>query len=67
MGIHSGEASESAAGLVGLDIHRAARIAAVAHGGQVVLSASMAALLRDRLPDSAFLRDLGSHRPRESP
>jgi predicted ATPase/class 3 adenylate cyclase len=62
MGIHSGEASESAAGLVGLDIHRAARIAAVAHGGQVVLSASTAALLRDRLPDGAFLRDLGSHR-----
>ena len=62
MGIHSGEASESAAGLVGLDIHRAARVAAVAHGGQVVLSASTAALLRDRLPDGAFLRDLGSHR-----
>jgi predicted ATPase/class 3 adenylate cyclase len=62
MGIHSGEASESAAGLVGLDIHRAARIAAVAHGGQVVLSASTAALLRDRLPDGAFLQDLGSHR-----
>src|SRR6204780_394284 len=62
MGIHSGEASESAAGLIGLDIHRAARIAAVAHGGQVVLSASTAALLRDRLPDGAFLRDLGSHR-----
>ena len=62
MGIHSGEASESAVGLVGLDIHRAARIAAVAYGGQVVLSASTAALLRDRLPASAFLRDLGSHR-----
>ena len=62
MGIHSGEASESAAGLVGLDIHRAARIAAVAHGGQVVLSASTAALVRDRLPVGAFLRDLGSHR-----
>jgi len=62
MGIHSGEASESAAGLVGLDIHRAARIAAVAHGGQVVLSASTAALLRDRLPDGAFLQDLGSRR-----
>jgi predicted ATPase/class 3 adenylate cyclase len=62
MGIHSGEASESAVGLVGLDIHRAARIAAVAHGGQVVLSASTAALLRDRLPDGAFLQDLGSHR-----
>src|SRR6202050_4834923 len=62
MGIHSGEASESAAGLVGLDIHRAARIAAVAPGGQGVLSALTAAFLRDRLPDGAFLQDLGSHR-----
>jgi class 3 adenylate cyclase len=36
MGIHAGETSETAAGLVGLDAHRAARVAAVAHGGQVL-------------------------------
>src|ERR1019366_4122074 len=36
MGVHSGEAAETAVGLVGLDVHRAARVAAVAHGGQVV-------------------------------
>jgi predicted ATPase/class 3 adenylate cyclase len=62
MGVHSGEASETAAGLIGLDIHRAARIAAAAHGGQVVLSATTAALLRDSLPAGVFLRDLGLHR-----
>jgi class 3 adenylate cyclase len=37
MGVHSGEASKTAAGLVGLAIHRAARIAAVAHGGQILI------------------------------
>jgi len=62
MGIHSGEAAETAAGLVGLGLHRAARIAAVAHGGQIVVSAATAALLRDSLPDGASLKDLGLHR-----
>ena len=62
MGVHSGEASETAAGLVGLDIHRAARLAGVAHGGQVVFSSSAAALVRDVLPDGTSLRDLGQHR-----
>jgi predicted ATPase len=62
MGVHSGEASETAAGLVGLDVHRAARVAGVAHGGQVVFSSSAAALVRDGLPDGTSLRDLGHHR-----
>ncbi len=62
MGIHSGEASRTVAGLVGLDIHRAARIAAAAHGGQIVLSATTAALLPDSLPEGAWLKDLGVHR-----
>jgi len=62
MGVHSGEASETATGLVGFDIHLAARLAGVAHGGQVVLSSSAAALVRDFLPVGASLRDLGLHR-----
>jgi predicted ATPase/class 3 adenylate cyclase len=62
MGIHSGEASETATGLVGLGIHRAARVAAVAHGGQILVSAATAALLRDSLPSGTSLRDLGLHR-----
>ena len=62
MGVHSGEAAQTTAGLVGLDINRAARIAAAAHGGQVVLSAATAALLRDSLPAGASLKDLGVHR-----
>jgi len=61
MGIHSGEVSETAAGPVGLDVHRGARIAAAGHGGQVLVSATTAALLRDSMPAGAFLRDLGLH------
>ena len=42
MGIHVGEARRTATGFVGLDVHRAARIADAAHGGQVVISAEAA-------------------------
>jgi predicted ATPase/class 3 adenylate cyclase/DNA-binding CsgD family transcriptional regulator len=62
MGIHSGEASQTEAGLAGLEVHRAARIAAVAYGGQVVVSAAAAELLRDCLPAGVGLKDLGLHR-----
>jgi predicted ATPase/class 3 adenylate cyclase len=62
MGIHSGEAAQTDVGLVGLEVHRAARIAGVAHGGQVLLSAATSALLRDSMPGGASVRDLGLHR-----
>jgi class 3 adenylate cyclase len=62
MGIHTGEAFRAATGLVGLDVHRAARVAAVGYGGQVLVSETAAALVRDRLPPGAALADLGVHR-----
>ena len=62
MGIHSGEVTETAVGFVGLEVHRAARVAAVAHGGQIVLSYATAALVRDSMPTGASLKDLGLHR-----
>jgi predicted ATPase/class 3 adenylate cyclase len=62
MGIHCGEATRTAAGLVGLEVHRAARVAAVAHGGQVLVSEAAAVLVRDGLPPGVALADLGSHR-----
>jgi class 3 adenylate cyclase len=62
MGVHTGEAAKTAAGLVGLDVHRAARVAAVAYGGQVLLSETAAALVRDSLPPGAALREMGAHR-----
>jgi len=62
MGLHAGEASESAAGLVGLDINRAARIAAAAHGGQVVVSDAVRTLVTPDLATGISLHGLGSHR-----
>jgi predicted ATPase/class 3 adenylate cyclase len=62
MGVHTGEASKAGTGLVGLDVHRAARVAAVAYGGQVLVSETAAGLVRDRLPPGAALADLGVHR-----
>jgi predicted ATPase/class 3 adenylate cyclase len=61
MGIHCGEAARTAAGLVGLEVHRAARVAAIAHGGQVLVSEAAAALVRGWLPPGAELADLGVH------
>ena len=61
MGVHTGEAATTATGdPVGLHVHRAARVGAVAHGGQVLLSETAAALVRDSLPPGAALRDLGA-------
>jgi predicted ATPase/class 3 adenylate cyclase len=63
MGLHTGEPQLGPAGYVGLDVHRAARIAAAAHGGQVLLSQTSHDLLSDGdLPDGVSLRDLGEHR-----
>jgi class 3 adenylate cyclase len=62
MGVHAGEAEQTTAGLVGLDVHRAARIEAVAHGGQVLVSHAAAVLADGALPPGAGLRDLGWHR-----
>ena len=57
IGLHTGTPLLSGEGYVGADVHRAARIAAVAHGGQVLVSASTAALT-----GTEGLRDLGAHR-----
>ena len=62
IGVHTGEALQTVTGLVGYDVHKAARVAAAAYGGQVLLSESAAALVHDSLPDSSSLVDLGSHR-----
>ncbi len=59
MGIHCGESSQTAAAL---EVHEAARIAAAAHGGQVVVSAAAAGLLVGALPDGVWLADLGLRR-----
>jgi predicted ATPase/class 3 adenylate cyclase len=62
MGLHTGEAAVRDGTYVGLDVHRAARIAAVGHGGQVLVSESSRALVEQSLPAGVELRDLGRHR-----
>jgi predicted ATPase len=57
MGLHTGVPTPTPEGYVGLDVHRGARIAALAHGDQILLSPTTAALL-----DTEPLRDLGQHR-----
>jgi predicted ATPase len=57
IGIHTGTPLLGEEGYVGVDVHRAARIAACGHGGQVLVSASTAALT-----GTEELHDLGEHR-----
>ena len=51
-----------ARGYVGIEVHRAARIVAAAHGGQVLLSEAASTLAQDQLPDGVTLVELGEHR-----
>jgi predicted ATPase/class 3 adenylate cyclase len=62
MGLHSGEPTRHEDGYIGMDVHRAARIAATAHGGQVVLSDATRVLVEPQLPAGVSVHDLGWHR-----
>jgi len=62
MGLHSGEPTVGADRYHGLGVHRAARIAAAGHGGQVLLSSATRELVEDDLPPGVGLRDLGAFR-----
>ena len=62
MGLHTGEPSLVGEGYVGLDVHYAARIMQVAHGGQVLLSQTTHDLIEHELPFGVSLRDLEKHR-----
>src|SRR5574341_602477 len=62
MGLHTGEPQISGLGYVGIDVHRAARIAAAGHGGQVLLSQTTYDLVDRDLPKGVTVRDLGEHR-----
>src|SRR5438093_9035565 len=57
MGVHTGTPLVTDEGYVGPDVHRAARIAAAGHGGQILVSSSTASLV-----EGDSLRDLGEHR-----
>jgi len=62
MGMHTGEPTVHEDNYVGLDVHLAARVAATAHGGQVVISESTRGLVTGQLGSQVSLRSLGGHR-----
>ena len=70
MGLHTGEPTPVEWGYVGVDLHRAARICAAAHGGQVLLSADTQRLLVGSTAlasEGIELLDLGEHRLKDLP
>jgi predicted ATPase/class 3 adenylate cyclase len=62
MGVHTGSGTLGGADYVGIDVHRTARIADAAHGGQLVVSEPTALLIERALPHGIDLHDLGKHR-----
>jgi predicted ATPase/class 3 adenylate cyclase len=65
IGIHVGPAQRRADDYFGPTLNRTARIMAVAHGGQILLSGAAAELVRGDLPTDTGLVDLGQHRLRD--
>ena len=62
IGLHTGEATLVGNEYLGLDVHRAARIASAGHGGQVLVSETTRALVDHVLAPGLTLKDLGMHR-----
>lgn len=62
MGIHTGEGVLGGDDYVGLDVHRTARIADAAHGGQILVSDTTRSLVGGRVPHGTRFRDLDLHR-----
>jgi predicted ATPase/class 3 adenylate cyclase/DNA-binding CsgD family transcriptional regulator len=68
IGVHTGEIQLRDEGnYAGPTINRTARLRDLGHGGQTLLSGATEALVLDRLPDSAWLTDLGTHPLRDLP
>jgi class 3 adenylate cyclase len=61
MGVHAGPAVRHEEGYVGVDVHRAARVGAAAHGGQVLVSGPVYDAVRERLDPRLAVLDLGAH------
>jgi branched-chain amino acid transport system substrate-binding protein len=62
MGLHTGEALIRDDRYVGVAVHRAQRVSATGHGGQVLLSNATREMVEDELPPGVRLRDLGLQR-----
>ena len=66
MGLHTGSPMPHRDSYVGMDVHRAARVAAVAQGGQILVSDATAALAGPGAEGFGF-RDLGLHQLKDLP
>ena len=62
IGVHTGEATLVGNEYLGLEVHRAARVASAGHGGQVLVSETTRGLVDHALPAGLALKDLGEHR-----
>jgi predicted ATPase/class 3 adenylate cyclase len=62
MSLHTGVCEERDNDYFGPVVNRTARLEALAHGGQVLVSGATAELLSESLPEGVTLRDLGLHR-----
>ena len=62
MAIHTGEPAQMGDGFVGASVHRAARICAIGHGGQILVSSTTRGLVDDKLPRGVVMVDLGEQR-----
>jgi len=68
IGVHTGEVQLRDEGnYAGSTINRTARLRDLGHGGQTVLSGATESMVVDRLPDGAWLTDLGAHPLRDLP
>lgn len=65
MALHSGTAELRDGDYYGPAVNRAARLVAIGHGGQILLSSATAKLVRDHMPDNMALIDLGKYRLRD--
>lgn len=67
VGMHTGEPQRHEDGYVGLAVHRAARVSAAAHGGQVLLTAATWGLVADAFPAGVTATPVGEHRLKDLP
>jgi predicted ATPase/class 3 adenylate cyclase len=63
MGLHVGFVERAATGYVGLEVHRAARVASAAHGGQLLVTSPA----RELIGDALHVEPLGAHRLKDFP
>ncbi|HEU4866363.1 MAG TPA: AAA family ATPase [Actinomycetota bacterium] len=62
IGIHTGEARVVGGDYRGIDVHRAARVASAAHGGQILVTDPTRLLAESASGETAYFLDVGEHR-----